>query len=77
MKMKICAWCPEFDRTNPEHTHNVSHTICARCKRKIDQKLAMQVRDAVMDYLGAKYTGDLTWHPLFVATRDLFVDLMR
>ncbi len=30
----ICAWCPTYDRTNPENKH-ASHGICATCEAKL------------------------------------------
>jgi hypothetical protein len=29
-----------------------------------------EVRRGVFAYLGIKYSGDLTWHPLFTAVRE-------
>lgn len=38
---------------------------------------AYTVRDAVLRYLRGKYgSTDLTWHPLFTATRGLFTLLV-
>jgi hypothetical protein len=38
---------------------------------------AFEMRDAVIRYLRSKYpTGDLSWHPLFVAVRELFVEIL-
>lgn len=32
----VCAWCKKVVREGPEP---ISHTICAECKRKIDEEI--------------------------------------
>lgn len=40
-------------------------------------RLALTMRDGVIEYLRAKYGPDITWHPLFVETLRLFILLME
>jgi hypothetical protein len=34
----ICAWCPDFDRTDPRN-RGASHTICPACLAKVTADL--------------------------------------
>jgi len=31
LAVKVCAWCPGFDRTNQAGHSHVSHSICPSC----------------------------------------------
>lgn len=35
----ICAWCPDFDKTNPANA-GVSHGICPTCAAKLEAEAA-------------------------------------
>ena len=37
--VRICAWCPDFDRTAPVNA-GATHGICPRCAAKVEAEWA-------------------------------------